>query len=206
MFISVLEDGLEKLIRRELSLSEEVGDVTFEAPTTNWSAQLSRVTVNLFLYDVSRSRQPPRSLMRREAGDDGRVQRRALQPMVRLSYLVSAWAGSIKDEHMLLGDLISRLIAADAVPADLLTQELSTSVNLSFGEDDLNKNREIWSGLGGNLKASFTLQADLGADTFDWIDAAPPVERIEALAAPVPWHGSAENGGTRAIDRSPFRR
>ena len=63
MFISVLETGLERLLRSELPLPDDVGDVTFDAPTSNWSAQLSRVTVNLFLYDISRSSQPARSPM-----------------------------------------------------------------------------------------------------------------------------------------------
>jgi hypothetical protein len=205
VFISVIEAGLEKYIRQELPLADEVGDVSFDAPTKNWSAQLSRVTVNLFLYDVSRSSNPVRSMIRR-ADDNGTRLRRTAQPMVELSYLVSAWAGSVKDEHMLLGDLVSRLMGVDSLPAEMLTQELSSSVALSFGGDNLNKNREIWSGLGGQLKASFTLHVDVAADTFDWAEEAPAVERVEALAAPVPSEAEAEGTGTRAIDRSPFRR
>jgi hypothetical protein len=205
MFISVVEQGLEKMIREGLHLSEEVGDVTFESPTTNWSAQLSRVTINLFLYDLTRSANPVRSLTRRTE-DSGAKMRRAAQPMVQLSYLVSAWAGSIKDEHMLLGDLVSRLVGIDILPHEMLPQEVSSSVSLSFGGDDRNKNREIWSGLGGHLKASFTLHVDVAADTFDWIQEAPAVERVEALAAPVPWESADGANGTRAIDRSPIRR
>ncbi len=103
-------------------------------------------------------------------------------------------------------DLVSRLVGVDALPPELLPQELNSSVTLSFGGDDRNKNREIWSGLGGQLKASFTLHVDVAADTFDWMQEAPAVERIEALAAPVPSEPDPETGSSRAIDRSPFRR
>jgi hypothetical protein len=205
VFISVIEAGLEKYIRQELPLAEEVGDVSFDAPTKNWSAQLSRVTVNLFLYDVARSNNPVRSITRRTT-DDGTNLRRAAQPMVELSYLVSAWAGSIKDEHMLLGDLVSRIIGIDALPTEFLSEALSSSVAMSFGGDDRNKNREIWTGVGGQFKASFTLHVDVAADTFDWVEQAPPVERVEGLTAPVPWESEPGMSGTRAIDRSPFRR
>ncbi|MCL2781856.1 MAG: DUF4255 domain-containing protein, partial [Actinomycetia bacterium] len=138
MFIAAVETALEKLIRQELPLPEDVGDVTFEAPTNNWSAQLSRVTVNLFLYNVSRSPHPARALMRRDV--NGGIQKRAPQPMVQLSYLLSAWAGSIRDEHLLLGDVVSRLIAVEGIPAALLPQELSTSVSFEFVDDSGNKN------------------------------------------------------------------
>jgi hypothetical protein len=206
VFISVVQAGLESFVREQLPLSEDTGDVSFDTPNDDWAAKLNRVTVNFFLYDIARSTVPTRSPTRRQAEDGHPAMRRSPQPMVELSYLVSAWAGSVKDEHMLLGDLVSRLVGSDHIPVELLPQELSTSVSLNFGGDDHNKNRELWSGLGGKLKASFTLHADVAADTFDWIEAAPPVERVEGLTAPVPSHGTAENGGTRAIDRSPFRR
>lgn len=200
MFVGVVESGLEKFVRQELPLPEDVGDVAFEVPNSTWAAQLSRVTVNLFLYDVARSSHPVRAATRRELNGTG--QKRTPQPMVELSYLASAWAGSIKDEHLLLGDLISRLVAVNEIPPELMPQELSSSAALSFADDSLNKNREIWSGLGGQLKASFTLHVHVAADTFDWVAEAPPVERVEGLAAPIP---SAEDGSSAISRRVPQR-
>jgi hypothetical protein len=52
--------------------------------------------------------------------------------------------------------------------------------------DEANKPRDVCSGSGGQLKASFALELSVAADTFVWEDAAPPVTRIEALANPVP--------------------
>jgi uncharacterized protein DUF4255 len=183
MFIRVVDEGLEHLFRAELPLPEDVGDVSFDAPTSTWAAQLARITVNLFLYDISRSPLPSRSLTHRVVAD-GRPQFRAQQPMVRLSYLVSAWAGNARDEHQLLGDVISRCAALTELPAAHIAGELTSPVHLTFADDERTRQRDIWSGVGGQLKPSFTLQANLAADTFGWIDQAPAVTRVEALVPP----------------------
>ena len=182
MFIRVIDDGLEKLLRAELPLPTDVGDITFEAPTNNWSAKLSRLTVNLFLYEVSRSAQPVRSQTR-----NGNGQNRVPLPMVQLSYLVSAWAGSPRDEHQLLGDVVNVLAGQTSLPPSYLSISLATTVDLGFDDDKHNKPREIWGATGGQLKASFTLQATVAADAFEWAADAPPVRHLEVLTAPQPW-------------------
>jgi hypothetical protein len=185
VFIRIVDDSLEKMVRTELPLPEDLGDVTFEAPTNNWSAQLSRITVNFFLYEVGLSDSPVRAAMRRVA-ENGNTERRAPQPMVRLGYLVSAWAGSPRDEHQLLGDLVSHFAARSVLPEEYVTGPLSSTVHARMAYDEANKPRDVWSGSGGQLKASFALELSVAADTFTWEDAAPPVTRIEALANPVP--------------------
>lgn len=189
MFISNVDAGLEKLVRERLPLPEEVGEVAFDAPNGTWSAQLSRITVNFFLYDVERSTQPSRStVVRPGAGQDG-LQRRLPQPMIDLSYLVSAWAGSPRDEHQLLGDLISLLAATDVMPPEMLPAEMSTSVTLSLG-DERSLPRELWSAAGGSLKASTSLRVTVGADSHDWQAAPRRVERVAAMARRMPELGA----------------
>lgn len=180
MFISNVDSGLERMVRERLPLPEDIGDVVFDAPTSTWSAQLSRITVSMFLYDVRRSSQPSRSATARVDGD-GRGLRRRPQPMVELAYLVSAWAGSPGDEHQLLGDLVSMVTGTDSVPPTMFPIEMTTSVTLAMG-DERHTSRELWTAVGGGLKASVTLIATLGADVFDWEQQAPPVTRIQAMA------------------------
>lgn len=180
VFISAVDTGLERMLRDRLPLPEEMGDVLFDAPNGNWSAQLSRITVNLFLHDVQRSSMQPRSATV-HAVDGAPRQRRRPQPMFQLAYLVSAWAGSPRDEHQLLGDVASILAGTEVVPAHYFPDGLSTSVHLSLG-DERSLARELWVPAGGQLKASLTMQVTVGADTFDWEDQAPAVERIAAMA------------------------
>jgi hypothetical protein len=185
MFIRAVDDALEKLLRAELPLSEDAGDVTFDAPSSKWSAQLSRLTVNLFLYDVSRSNHPGRTSTQR-VDPTGRLERRAPQPMVALSYLVSAWAGSPRDEHQLLGEVMSRLTVTPVLHETYVDHALASQVQLAVGANEKDKPREIWVAAGGQIKASFTLVATVAAESFDWHEAATAVQEISVLSAPVP--------------------
>jgi hypothetical protein len=185
MFIRLIDEGLERLLREELPLPPDLGEVSFDPPTGTWSAQLSRLTVNLFLYDVTRSTQPSRSAMKRTVDD--RQERRNALPMVQLSYLVSAWAGSPRDEHQLLGDVVERITALPKLPEHYLPAPVSSSITLAFADDTGNRPREVWSSLGGQLKASFSLQLCVAADAFEWEPDATPVQRIEAITKPMPW-------------------
>jgi hypothetical protein len=185
MFIRDVDEGLERFIRTRLPLPEDVGDVSFEPPTGTWAAQLSRLTVNLFLYHLDRSAQPTRSPQTR-ISENGRAERRNAQPMIDLGYLVSAWAGSPRDEHQLLGDVISMIAGVGMLPAEFAAPALNSTVFLSFGAEEHTRPREVWQGVNGQLKACGLLRATVAADTWDWEDQAPPVERISALAAPRP--------------------
>src|SRR6478672_4108830 len=60
MIIPTIDTGLEALLRERLPLPATLGDISFESPSGTWSAQLSRITVNLFLFGVGRSTQQPR--------------------------------------------------------------------------------------------------------------------------------------------------
>lgn len=184
MLIPAVESGLESLLRATLPLSAEQGDISFDAPSSTWSAQVNRLTVNLFLYGVTRSSQPPRSVASRTTAD-GTVQARYPLPMVQLAYLVSAWAGSTRDEHELLGDVLTRFLAHQVIPAEHMSTELSSNVQLALADDSVNRPREIWSGLGGTLRGSFTLLVTVAADAYDWRTMAPPATEVVGSANPL---------------------
>ena len=177
MLIPVVEDGLERLLRATLPLPPEQGDISFDQPSAQWSAQVNRLTVNLFLYGVSRSSQASRTPMTRTTSE-GVVERRFALPMVQLSYLVSAWAGSPRDEHELLGDVLTRLLAHQVVPPEHLPRPLSSGVQLALATDEITRPRDVWGGLGSNLKASFTLLVTVAADAYDWRTAPPEVAEV----------------------------
>lgn len=185
MLIPAVEDGLEKLLRSTLPLPVEQGDISFDSPNNTWSAQVNRLTVNLFLYGVARSGQPHRGPGVR-TNSAGGVERRHALPMVELSYMVSAWAGSTRDEHLLLGDALTRLLAHQILPAQHTPSTLQSSVQLSLAEDEKVRPRDVWGGLGGTLKASFTLLVTVAAGAYDWETPAPLVTTVVGTAVPVP--------------------
>jgi Pvc16 N-terminal domain len=184
MIIPTIDTGLEALLRHALPLPETVGDISFESPSGTWSAQLSRITVNLFLFGVGRSAQSPRPATERIM--DGRAQRRHPVPMLELHYLVSAWAGVVRDEHQLLGDALACVMATQVLPAEYLDGEVNSGIQLSIAPYDNTRAKDVWSTVGGAIKPSFELIVTTAGDASPYFDLAPKVERISSLVAPMP--------------------
>jgi hypothetical protein len=188
MVITAIDSGLEQLLRRALPLPADIGDVSFIAPDRSWGAQLSRVTVNLFLFDIGRSAQPARPPEQR-TGPGGQIERRPPMPLVQLSYLVSAWAGNTSDEHQLLGDVLRCLMLNPVLAPEFLPEPIDGPVQLTLAEPGSRKPAELWGAIDARLKPSFQLDVT-AALSAPWSATAAPVERIEGLVAPVP-HGPA---------------
>jgi len=191
VLIPAVEDGIERLLRATLPLSTEQGEISFEAPSSTWSASVNRLTVNAYLFAIRRSGQPPR-VQENRPGPDGRLQRRFALPMVELSFLVSAWAGSVRDEHALLGDVLARFLAHPVIPAEHMPTPLDSAVQLALGGEDSFKPREVWAGIGGTLKASFVLQVTVAADAYPWQIAPTQVAGVEPTLSRLPGDGSRE--------------
>jgi len=187
MIIPTIDNGLESLLRQGLPLPEAIGDISFESPSGTWSAQLNRITVNLFLFGVGRSSQPPRPATDRIV--DGRAQRRHPIPMLELHYLVSAWAGVVRDEHQLLGDALACVMGNQVLAAEHLGTEVNAGVQLTIAPYDNTRAKDVWSTVGGAIKPSFELIATTAGDATPFVDLSPRVERIAALVAPRPNRG-----------------
>ncbi len=184
MIIPTIDSGLESMLRQGLPLPEPVGDVSFDPPSGSWSAQLNRITVNLFLFGVGRSGQPPRPATDRTV--DGRAQRRNPIPIMELHYLVSAWAGIVRDEHQLLGDALGCVLANQLLTVEQLGGDVTAGVQLTIAPYDNSRAKDVWSTVGAVIKPSFELIATTAADPSPFVDLAPRVERISALVAPHP--------------------
>jgi hypothetical protein len=184
VLIPGVEQGLEKLIREALPLPEHIGDVSFDPPSRTWAAQLSRVTVNLFLFGVGKSGQPPRPTAERTTAD-GRVERRPPLPMVELNYLVSAWAGNVRDEHELLGDVLGCVLTHQVLPPEFMSSQLPSTVQIALAPQDHGRAKDVFTAAEGSLRASFEIVVTTALDALAWHELPPRVERIEALAAPI---------------------
>jgi len=182
VIIPVIDSGLEATVRQTLPLPATLGDVSFDPPSGSWSAQLSRITVNLFLFGVGQSSQPPRPAADRMV--DGRMHRRRQLPMIELHYLVSAWAGTVRDEHQLIGELLTLFTLQQILPPEHLGEDLITPVQLSVAPHDNNRAKDVWSTVGGTIKPSFEVVCTTAIDALPFELLPPPVERIKAMVAP----------------------
>ena len=185
--IHVIDDGLESLLRVAVPLPRDSADVAFDPPDKAWGARVNRMTVNLFLFDVGRAEQPPLPAEGRLAAD-GRLERRGPLPTVRLSYLVTAWASEVRDEHHLLGEVMTCVLTHAVLPPEHLPSPLPGPVGLRLADRDGRRPGDIWSALDGRLRPGFELEVTAAVETTRWLLAPTEVTTIEGRAAgwPVP--------------------
>jgi hypothetical protein len=119
-------------------------------------------------------------------GADGQLQRRRPVPMVELNYLVSAWAGNVRDEHELLGDVLGCFLTHQVLPAELAAPSLLSSVQIALAPADTPRVKDVFASVEGSMRAAFEIVLTTALDVGAWADAAPRVQRIEALTAPLP--------------------
>jgi Pvc16 N-terminal domain len=153
-----VDEALRTLVRRELDGHGIEGvDISFDAPSSEWSAKLTSPTVNLFLYDLREHAQQADTTPR-----DTRVEGAVLTlpPPLRLemTYAVTAWAKAVEDEHRLLSQILAILFSHASLPADLLDGPLAAASRLREIETVVGRPKsekaEFWTSIGGRYKAS----------------------------------------------------
>ncbi len=176
-----LDETVRRLLRREFTGRGFDGiDIAFDAPSKEWSSQLSAPTVDLFLYDVRQAEdhRPADWQLHTEGG-------RAVEsrPPLRLtaSYAVTAWTREVEDEHRLLSQVLAILYAYDTLPDDLLAGGLTDPASQPFplrtriAEPRQTGSPEFWSSVGGSYKASLDFGVVLSCDSGATVERGPEV-------------------------------
>lgn len=178
--LNLLDESLEEFLRATVPLPRREIDVSFAAPDKDWSARVSRPTINLYLWDVRRN------LSERDLGVEtvpdsaGRPHLRAPLPRVDCRYLVTAWTTDIRDEHALLGATLSALLLHHELDREYLQgsyRDVSPVPRIEVGAGDGKDNSDFWSALGGQLKPGLDLTVTATVDSALLVPVGPPVER-----------------------------
>lgn len=119
--LHLLDASLETFLRLTVPLPEREIDISFDAPDRDWGARVTRPTVDVYLWDVRRNLTERDTGLELIEGEDGRRFRRAPLPRVECRYLVTAWASEVRDEHSLLGDVLSALLLNPIIGAEHLS-------------------------------------------------------------------------------------
>jgi hypothetical protein len=181
-----VDEALRALIKRDALHGATDVDVSFEAPTTEWSARRSGPTINVYLYDVREDTHRRQTAYEPRRGDDGIVTSRKPPPRrFKLSYLLTAWTQRPEDEHRLLSACLGCFLRHDAVPSDVLTGTLAnlpaSLVTVALPVQENRAISEIWTALGGELKPSLDIQVNAPFDTEREREVGPPVLEEPAL-------------------------
>lgn len=192
--IDDLDEALRKLLIREMPIRNGEVDVKFDQPKREWSARVSRPTVNLFLYDARenqklRQAQPLWDIFQ---NPDGTVTRQRKPVRLDLHYMLTAWAAEPEDEHRLLGRALMALFRCSSLPEDLVPESLGRQpAPISFlvaQYDELRNATDIWNVLDNEMRPGIALVVTLALDPYAPI-VAPLVRGRELRFGPSrrPW-------------------
>ncbi|MBW3606294.1 MAG: DUF4255 domain-containing protein [Actinobacteria bacterium] len=178
--LHLLDQALETFLRASLPPELADLDVAFDAPDGEWSATLTRPTVNLFLRDVRRNLAERNAGRALRTGGDGRAVWTVPPPRADCRYLVTAWTAEVDDEHRILGEVLAVLLRTTELTGEHLPEALADvlprpSLSLAASGDD--DQADFWSALGGQLKPGLDVTVTTTIDALAGVDAGRPVEQ-----------------------------
>ena len=178
--IDQLDDALRDFLIRELPIRENEVDIAFEQPKREWSARLSRPTINLFLRDIrenTKLRTPGPAFQDTRVGDVARVLHHGLR--FDLFYLVTAWAKDPLDEHRILSRMLSALFRLRAIPEDILHEHVpgqENGVPLKLAQYETQSGiSDLWSVLDNEIRPAIDIVAT--ATLQPYVDVTVPIVR-----------------------------
>jgi hypothetical protein len=119
--INQLDETIRKLVLARGNFDNDSVAVSFDQPTGDWAAGLTRPTINFYLFDI-RENVDLRSqewIVEHEA--NGQVHKRLSPWRYDLSYLVTVWTqNQVDDEHAILWRVLGALAGAPTLPQALL--------------------------------------------------------------------------------------
>jgi uncharacterized protein DUF4255 len=178
--IQDVDESLRALVKRD-ALNGSKADVAFDAPNKEWSSRRNTPTVDLYLYDIREDLEQREVMWEAIRDDSGFVtERRPPARRFKLSYLVTAWTQRPEDEHRLLSSLLSCFLRNQTMPLDLITgslvgARLPITLNIAMPPPQDRSISDVWSALGGELKASLDLVVNAPFEIKIAVPAGPPV-------------------------------
>jgi Pvc16 N-terminal domain len=174
-----IDESLEAFFRATVPLSATDIDVSFEPPDREWSAKLTRPTVNFFLWDIRRSATRAKTGAR-VVERDGAMFNETPPPVLELRYVVTAWTSNHSDERALLAGLIRALLAAGAIGREFLSPDYAdldapVLTMAKAGEDHM----DVFKALEGQVKPGINMVVSTEFDLGIARPAAPAVEGID---------------------------
>lgn len=151
----LIDHALEQYLRTEVPLPSADVDLAFNAPAKDWSARISRPTVNLFLWDIRRAASKQRAGIE-EVEIEGVKFRQPPPRVIEMRYLITAWSSEHRDEHQLLGNVARTILLNRSIPSAHLPAALelpdNRPVSLSLTTTTDLKPNDFWSSIDGQLK------------------------------------------------------
>jgi hypothetical protein len=181
--IDDLDEALRELLIQDLPITNNEVDIAFDLPKREWSARLSRPTLNLYMHDVRennklRTQQP--YLNSSINGFSATISGSAIR--LDVHYMITAWANDPGDEHRLLSRTLMVLYRYHALPDEFMVGQLAgQEYDILFKVaqyDQRDIRRDIWSMLDNEMRPIIDLTVTLPIEPFgEW--TVPLVRQTE---------------------------
>lgn len=166
-----LDETIRQLLIREIPIRNGEIDVKFDQPKREWSARLSKPTVNLFLYDIRENVTLRQHQMEMTRHNGHQVEQKRTPYRIDCVYMITAWATESEDEHRLISRVLHALFRFPALPGNrvvgkLKKQPFKISTHLAR-HDKLTNPAEVWSAMDNELRPSISYTVTLAVDPWE---------------------------------------
>jgi hypothetical protein len=153
--------------------------VRLDPPKPTWQTEKPSEAIDLFLFNLAGDERGAASGFEEVRDENGRVLSRSDPPRrYRLSYLVTARAPKIADEHELLDTALRALTDSGSLPDSCLPEALlETGMPVKVELDPAGPG-ELWTSLGMPARAAFVLTVSAPHRPDPDTELAPPAEQI----------------------------
>lgn len=180
--IADLDETIKQLIKAELPIKNGEIDVSFDQPKREWSAKLTKPTLNLFLYDVRENvelRHHGWERVHAGNGNGNSVTQKRMPLRVDCYYMMTSWAAEPEDEHRLLTRAMLALFRYKVFEPEQLVGQLQHQMfpvsTFLARHDRLTNPAEVWSSLDNEMRPSVSYIVTLALDP--WAEITGPAVR-----------------------------
>lgn len=165
-----LDKTFENILRDRGKIQRSAIDIEFEMPTSEWSARLSRPTINIWCFDV-RENLKLRTMEKSSVSYNGTVGMRSIPPRrMDITYLVTAWANKPEDEHQLLWRALAtlkgiRVLRPDECEGDLRFQSRDMRVLVADMSEPKANFTDLWSVVDNQMRLGFPVTVTVELET-----------------------------------------
>lgn len=181
--IQDLDKTIEKIIYERGRLSRSEIDISFEQPNGDWSSRINRPTINCWAFDLRENVNLRNIGMKADANLDTKRATIAFNQMrLDLTYLVTAWARKVEDEHQLLWRALGALAQVkqfdpDSGEGSVKDQPYKISILSANLPNSITSLSDLWSVLNNQMRLGFTTIFTVSLDQFKPFDTPLVLER-----------------------------
>jgi Pvc16 N-terminal domain len=195
--IAEVDEALCRVLARVLPKGTVV---RLDPPKPTWQTEKPSQAIDLFLFNLAGDPRGQHSGWEEARDPDGRVLSRQDPPRrYHLSYLVTARAPEIAEEHELLDTALRALTDSEALPESCLPESLLDTAMPVLVDLDPAGPGPLWTSLGMPARAAFVLSVSAPHRPTADTDLAPPADTID-LRGDVTYGTRA---GARPVDGTP---